>query len=118
MLSRLLQKSYHLIIFMLLLIRGIDQYHSPVWFGRQQGKYTFVTVAIMHSHALGRPFVLARDEAALDVLTEADRELPVLFFAEAEKTSRLGLEGLRVLLDLRAEFGPAVKVEQVSAACG
>ena len=47
--------------------------------------------AICHSQALGRAFVLARDEAALEALTEADRRLPVLYFGEAAKLRHMGL---------------------------
>ena len=39
--------------------------------------------------------------------------LPILYFAEAEKLSRLGLEGIRVLLDFRAEFGPSVCIREI-----
>ncbi len=69
--------------------------------------------AICHSLALGRDFVLARDEAALEALTEADQRLPVLFFGEAAKLRQMGLEGLRALLDFRAVFGPGVELRSV-----
>ena len=69
--------------------------------------------AIFDSRLLGRRFVLARDEAALDALTEADQQLPVLFFGEAAKLRQMGLEGIRALLAFRAEFGPSVELISV-----
>jgi hypothetical protein len=72
-----------------------------------------IPAAVFHSSALNRRFVLARDEAALDALTEADRVLPVLFFGEAEKLRRMGLEGLRALLEFRQEFGPSLELYSV-----
>ena len=74
--------------------------------------------AVFHSHALDRDFILARDEAALEALIEADHALPVLFFAEAEKLRRLGLTGLGALLDFRAEFGPGVRLVKVTSGDG
>ncbi len=59
--------------------------------------------------------MLARDEAALDALTEADRTLPVLYFSDCDRGHVLGLEGLRVLLDMRETFGPQVTLQQVKA---
>ena len=59
--------------------------------------------------------MLARDEEALEALTDADRHLPVIFFADCEKAARLGLEGLRVLLNSREAFGPSVGLEAVGA---
>ncbi len=73
-----------------------------------------IPAAVFRSRALGRDFVLARDEAALEALTDADRRLPVLYFGEAAQLCRLGLEGLRALLDFRAEFGPSVELRSVS----
>lgn len=75
-----------------------------------------IPAAVFHSRALNRRFVLARDEAALEALTEADRALPVLFFGEAEKLRQMGLDGLGALLAFRAEFGPSVELEQVKVA--
>ncbi len=72
-----------------------------------------IPAAVFHSRALGRDFVLARDEAALEALTEADQALPVLFFTEGEALSRLELEGLRAVLDVRAEFGPSAMLRKV-----
>ena len=72
--------------------------------------------AVFHSRALDRKFIFARDAAALDALTEADEGLPVLFFGEATKLARLGLEGLRAVLDLRQEFGPSVVLCKVGEA--
>jgi hypothetical protein len=69
-----------------------------------------IPAAVLHSRALDRRFVLARDEAVLDALTEVDGQLPVLFFGEAEKLCRMGLEGLQVVLDFRKEFGPSVEL--------
>ena len=69
--------------------------------------------AIFRSRALDRSFVLARDSEALEALTEADQGLPVLFFGECEEARKLGLEGLGVLLDFRAEFGPSVRLAAV-----
>ena len=70
--------------------------------------------ALLRSTALGRDFFLVRDETALEALTEADRRLPVLFFGEAAKLHQMGLEGVRALLDFRAEFGPSVELRSVS----
>ena len=61
---------------------------------------------------------MTRDEAALAALTEADRRLPVLYFGEAAKLRRMGLEGIRALLDFRTEFGPEVELRSVRAAPG
>ena len=72
-----------------------------------------IPAAIFHSRALNRRFVLARDEAALEALTGPDRKLPVLFFREAVKLRQIGLDGLRALLDFRAEFGPRVELRAV-----
>ena len=57
----------------------------------QQGSFSLdrfladasIPAAIFHSRALGRDFILARDQAALEVLTDEDRGLPVFFFGEA-----------------------------------
>ena len=73
-----------------------------------------IPAGIFHSRALDRRFIFARDEAALEALTEVDEGLPVFFFGEAGKLARLGLEGLRVALDLRAQFGPSVALVKVS----
>ncbi len=59
---------------------------------------------------------MSRDEAALDGLKGADQQLPVLFFGEAAKLRQIGLEGLRALLDFRAEFGPKVEIRSVRVA--
>ena len=75
-----------------------------------------IPAAIFYSKALDRRFIFARDEAALEALTEADEGLPVFYFGEAEKLARLGLEGLRVALDLRQEFGPTVALVKVKGA--
>ena len=75
-----------------------------------------IPAAVCHSRALGRDFVLARDEAALEALTEADQRLPVLYFGEAAKLRHMGLDGLRALLDFRAEFGPKVEIRSVKVA--
>ena len=75
-----------------------------------------IPAAIFHSRALNRRFVLARDEAALEVLTEADQKLPVLFFGEAVKLRQMGLDGLRALLDFRQVFGPGVQITTVKVA--
>ena len=72
-----------------------------------------VPLAVFHSKALDRDFVLARDQAAFEALAEEHRTLPVLFFADCEHGAALGREGLRVLLDLRQEFGPEVAVRGV-----
>ena len=72
-----------------------------------------VAAGIFHSHALDRDFILARDSEALGALSEADRALPVLFFGEAPGLAALGLEGLRVVLDLREAFGPSVALRAV-----
>ncbi len=71
-------------------------------------------LAVFHSRALGRDFVLARDAEALAALTEAERGLPVLYFADCQKAAALGLEGLRTLLDTRAVFGPEVALRSVA----
>ncbi len=67
-----------------------------------------VSVAVFHSNALDRDFVLARDGDALKALRDEDRGLPVLFYADCAHTSALGLDGLRALLDSREVFGPTV----------
>jgi hypothetical protein len=72
-----------------------------------------IPLAVFRSHALGRDFVLARDPDALAALTEAHWSLPVLFFADCEHVATLGCEGLRVLLDLRAAFGPEVALREI-----
>ena len=77
-----------------------------------------IPAAIFHSRALDRRFVLARDEAALEALTSADRDLPVLYFSDCAHVRALGIKGLRVLLDLRAGFGPSVDLRSVKAANG
>ena len=74
---------------------------------------TSLAAAVMHSQALGRSFVLARDEAALASLTQEDQALPVLYFADCIHGRTLGLEGLRVLLDVRTQFGPSAKLKTV-----
>ena len=71
-----------------------------------------ISAALFYSKALDRQFLIVRDEAALAALLEADAKLPVLYFEEAKKLARLGLEGLRVMLDFRAEFGPLVALER------
>ena len=73
-----------------------------------------VAAAIFHSRALGRDFVLARDEAALDALTEPDRALPVLFFTECDELAKLGVEGLRAVLEVRAAFGLSTPIRFVA----
>jgi hypothetical protein len=77
-----------------------------------------IPAAIFHSRALGRDFVLARDRAVLNVLTEANRVLPVLFFRECGQLARLSVEGLRAVLDLRAAFGPSARLQEVSRSDG
>lgn len=72
-------------------------------------------LAILHSRALGRDFAIARSAEAVELLAESERSLPVLFTADCHHFATLGLEGLRVLLDLRAEFGPEVKLRSVEA---
>ena len=72
-----------------------------------------IPAAVFHSRALGRDFVLARDEAALEALTDGDRRLPVLFFGEAAKLRQMGLEGIRAVLDFRVTFGPKVELRSV-----
>jgi hypothetical protein len=66
-----------------------------------------VPLAVFHSRRLGRDFVLARDEKALEALTEADRLLPVLFFSDCEKLAGLGSSDLSKVLDVRQLFGPS-----------
>ena len=73
---------------------------------------------IMHSRALDRDFVLARDKATLDALTEDDRSLPVLYFVDCVHAQELGLEGLRALLDTRAAFGPLVRLRSLKGGRG
>ena len=72
-----------------------------------------IPAAVFRSRALGRDFVLARDEAALEALTDADQRLPVLYFEEAAQLRQMGLEGIRALLDFRATFGPEVELRSV-----
>ena len=66
--------------------------------------------AVFHSRALDMDFILARDEAALAALTEADQALPVIYFAECSELAKLPLRGLRAVLDLRQVFGPSAKL--------
>jgi hypothetical protein len=66
-----------------------------------------IPLAILHSRRLGRDFVLARDEKALEVSAEADRTLPVLFFSDCEKLGGLGAADLAKILDVREVFGPS-----------
>ena len=63
--------------------------------------------AIVHSKALSRDFILARDESALEALTEADQALPVLFFGDCAELAKLGLDGLAAVLNVREVFGPS-----------
>ena len=65
-----------------------------------------IPAAVLHSQRLGRDFILARDQDALKTLTDEDRGLPVLFFADCAHVEELGLDGLRALLDARQVFGP------------
>ena len=67
-----------------------------------------------HSKALDMDFIVARDEAALAALTDADCRLPVIFFAEAPELAKLPLQGLRALLDLRQVFGPSAQLRSVT----
>ena len=77
-----------------------------------------IPAAIFHSRALGREFVLARDEADLDRLSERARSLPVLYFAECAQLQRLAPEDLGKILDIRTVFGPAIVVEVKQASEG
>jgi hypothetical protein len=69
-----------------------------------------IPIALFHSRRLGRNFVLARDEKALEALTEAGRALPVLFFSDCEKLSGLGPADLAKILDIRQVFGPSASL--------
>ena len=68
--------------------------------------------AIFHSNALDRDFVLARDPDALvrAELSDHERSLPVIYFDDCPRLSKLGKEGMRCVLDIRSEFGPSVKL--------
>ncbi len=70
--------------------------------------------AIMHSKALGRDFVFARTREDLRALTDADRLLPVLGFAECGRLLPLGLEGLAAFLDARLAFGASIQLQSVT----
>ncbi len=72
-----------------------------------------IPAAIFRSRALDRDFVLARGEAALEVLTESDRALPAVYFAECPELAKLPLQGLKALLDLREVLGPGVRLAEV-----
>ncbi len=72
-----------------------------------------LAAGIFYSNALDRDFVLARDEESLESLTEADRELPALFFRDCVDAKALGLEGLRALLDVRETLGPLARLRSV-----
>ena len=83
-----------------------------------------LTQLVRHCHAEEIPMrvlgggsnLLVRDEAGLASLTEADRELPVLYFADCVHAEELGLPGLRGLLDVREKFGPGVALRGVRKA--
>jgi len=69
-----------------------------------------VRLAILHSRRLGQDFVLARDEKALESLTEADHALPVLFFADCGKHAGLDATDLSKIFEVRQTFGPSVSL--------
>ena len=71
-----------------------------------------IPAAVFHSRALDRDFVFARDEESAE--SYADRQLPVLYFSEASRMGALGLDGIRALLDFRAEFGPQVRLSAMA----
>lgn len=77
-----------------------------------------IPLAVFHSRRLRRDFVLARDAQALDALTEPDRRLPVLTFADCEKLAGLSARDLAPILDVRAEFGPAAELVAVRPRLG
>jgi len=68
-----------------------------------------IPFAVLHSRALGRDFLLARDGAALEDLAEAAGRLPVLTFADCEM-----LAGLEV----REAFGPSAEILAVRPRLG
>ena len=69
--------------------------------------------AVFHSHALDRDFIVARDEDALEALTEVDQALPVIYFVECSELAKLPRKGLRAVLDLRQVFGPSAQLRRV-----
>ena len=75
-----------------------------------------IPLAIFHSHALNRDFILARDSAALAALTEVDRGLPVLTFSECEQLAGLSVPELGALLDAKRLLGPEVALREVRPA--
>jgi hypothetical protein len=83
--------------------RGLDRFLAD----------SSIPLAVFRSRTLGRDFVLARDAAALAALTERDRGLPVLTFADCDKLAGVSLSALRMVLDVRAEFGPSASLEVV-----
>lgn len=74
---------------------------------------SLIPAAVFRSKALGRDFVLARDESALETLTADDQKLPILYFRDCASARMLGLEGLSALLRVRSAFGPAVTLRAV-----
>jgi hypothetical protein len=75
-----------------------------------------IPLAVFHSRALGRDFILARDSAALAALTEADRRLPVLTFSECEHLAGLSVPELGALLDAKRLLGSEVTLREVRPA--
>lgn len=77
-----------------------------------------IPFAVFHSRALGRDFVIARDGAALEEISEADRRLPVLTFADCEMLAGLEAHDLAEILDVRAAFGPSAEILAVRPRVG
>jgi len=77
-----------------------------------------IPLAVMHSRALGREFILARDAHALETLSESDRRLPVLTFADCEKLAVLGPADLAAVLNVREALGPSAELHAVRPRLG
>ena len=77
-----------------------------------------IPVTIMHSRALDRPFILARDGADLDALTAEEQALPVIFFSECEQLQHLEPEDLAAILNVRAVFGPSARLVSITPSDG
>jgi hypothetical protein len=75
-----------------------------------------IPLAVFHSRALGRDFILARDAKALEALTEADHGLPVLTFADCELLAGLGPAEIGAVLVVKCSLGPEVALRELRPA--
>ena len=77
-----------------------------------------IPAAVFFSRRFNRPFLLVRDGADLDELTAEEQALPVIWFSECEQLELLEPEDLGAILNIRAVFGPSVKLVSVKPADG